>query len=848
MSKSCKRALLAAVGAGALLGGPGLGWAQDGGLAEAQPETEAAAEVEAVVVTAQRREQAIQDVPINVVAYNGEFLDRIGVTDLEELSAFTPGLLVQNQSPNNPGFNIRGLTSDSGEATNEPRVSVYQDGVSISKSRGSYVELFDVERVEVAKGPQSTLFGRGALIGAINIIQNKARIGGDWEGSAAAYAGEFGYARFDLAINAPLGERAALRLAGRQKARDGYVDNLLGGEDFNGFETRAYRLSFAAEPIDGLRIDLIANYQTDEAPGTAFKSRTFLPADPETGRVLGDFGVQSGAALTSGTYGDPVGLEREVYGLTALAEYGLTDALTFNSVTAYRKFDSSEVFDADGFGLPVLVFDEEAQGKQFSQEFRLAYEGEDRVSGFIGLNYFKEDGFQAVPGAIDERLLLALFTGSLDGSPTMALPNALPQPVLSSIPLLAQQLIGLVGRANITDAQAQGIANNLAVQRNVFANSSETQAVDLFADATLAITPRLFLTGGLRYTTSDKTSGYRNEVATRSILGGVLAARGSAPAARAAILSGLAVPGAATIPQSAAFPLPLFGTVSQPTANNGDEETSDLSEDQFTYRLVGRFEVSDRTSLYASYARGRRPSILAVAAPAAPFGPVRFSEITGETVDNYELGAKTYLPAQRLTLDGSVFLYQYSDFQTNILQGAMVVTTNAGEAEGYGFEGQANWRPSDRLTLFATYGFNHSELTTGLFSGNTFRLAPEHKASFGLTGRLPFAGGEVFVTPTYLYQSEVFFADNNDRPELQAGGLFPDRLRDEVQEGYSLLNLRLGYEPASGRWRVEAFADNILDEAYIKDAGNTGDGFGIPTFIAGEPRMIGVGFTLRTGS
>ncbi|MFM8821317.1 MAG: TonB-dependent receptor plug domain-containing protein, partial [Phenylobacterium sp.] len=128
--------------------------------------------VEELIVTAQKREQRTLEVPIALTAYTGDFLDDVGVQEFEELSLLVPGFEVQNQSPNNPGFVMRGITSDDGGATIEPRVSVFQDGVSVSKSRGSYIELFDNARIEVAKGPQSTLFGRSALIGAVNIVQN----------------------------------------------------------------------------------------------------------------------------------------------------------------------------------------------------------------------------------------------------------------------------------------------------------------------------------------------------------------------------------------------------------------------------------------------------------------------------------------------------------------------------------------------------------------------------------------------------------------------------------------------------------------------------------------------------
>ena len=219
------------------------------GAAHAQSASEQVSTVDDVIVTAQLRAQDPVEVPFALTAYSGQFLENLGVQEFEQLSAFVPGFLVQNQSPNNPGFVMRGITSDSGAATAEPRVSVFQDGVSISKSRGSYVELFDLERVEVAKGPQSTLYGRGALIGAVNLVQNRARPG-QFDAQMRAEAGDFGYRAVEGFVNAPVGEDAALRLATRMKTRDGSVENLLGGEDYNGIETKAFRLSVGVQAPD----------------------------------------------------------------------------------------------------------------------------------------------------------------------------------------------------------------------------------------------------------------------------------------------------------------------------------------------------------------------------------------------------------------------------------------------------------------------------------------------------------------------------------------------------------------------------------------------------------------------
>src|SRR5690606_26701639 len=129
---------------------------------------------------------------------------------------------------------------------------------------GSYVELFDMERIEVAKGPQSTLYGRGALIGAVNLVQNRARPG-QCGAAARIEAGDMDYRAVEGFVNAPLGETGALRLATRMKTRDGTVENLLGGENYNSIETKAVRLSGAWALTEDLSFDLIANYQVDDA-------------------------------------------------------------------------------------------------------------------------------------------------------------------------------------------------------------------------------------------------------------------------------------------------------------------------------------------------------------------------------------------------------------------------------------------------------------------------------------------------------------------------------------------------------------------------------------------------------
>ncbi|MDK2746894.1 MAG: TonB-dependent receptor [Brevundimonas sp.] len=810
----------------------------------AQAQSAEPATLDEIIVTAQLRAQKTIEVPFALTAYSGQFLEDLGIQEFEQLSAFVPGFLVQNQSPNNPGFVMRGITSDSGAATAEPRVSVFQDGVSISKSRGSYVELFDLERVEIAKGPQSTLYGRGALIGAVNLVQNRARPG-ETEAYANIEAGNEDYRMVEGALNLPVGETGGLRLATRLKTRGGSVENLLGGEDYNAIETKAVRLSGAWAPSDAMRFDVIGNYQNDHASGTSFKSIAYEPADPNTGAVLGGKEPWEGAALTPGgdfDGGKTLGLSREVWGVTGLARINLNSAWTLNSTTAYREFDNYETFDADGVSLPILTAAEETHGEQWSQDLRLGFDNGGRLTGFVGAGWFHEEGYQRAPAQFDERLVLAQLAGLLDGSPTAVGDNTLP---LSVYPTVARNVLTSMLTPLGAGAYAAPITANLDSNHiETSTNSSELTSYDVFADATYAFTDKFEMSAGVRYTRDDKTTGYASSVDSRSALGALLAIQaGAIPAAQVpAFLAAMANPAFANLPASV---FPLFGLTSQPTANNGDFSYYDSEDDGVTWRVTARYELTDDTNVYANYARGRRPEVISASGPSAPGGAARFSPVDAETVDSYEIGAKSALLDGRLRVDGAVFMYNYENFQTTIQQGTQFITTNAGEAKSYGFEGQANFAVASMLDLFATYAYNHSRFENGIYDGNQFRLSPDNAASIGATWRLPVTGGEIEVQPTYTWQSKVFFSDDNDIPALQTANFVADLIQDEYQDAYGLLNLRIRYTPDSTNWGVEAFGENVLDEEYIKDAGNTGDALGMPTFIAGRPAAYGLVFKLK---
>jgi len=731
--------------------------------------------LEDLMVTAQKRSQPLQDVPITISSIQGEFLSDLDITEFDNFASYVPGLEVQIQSVNNPGFVVRGITSDNGDSRVEPRVSVFQDGVSISKSRGSVVELFDVERIEVLKGPQGTLFGRGAQIGAVHIIQNKPnnQLGGEVT-VGAGNENEFLAKGF---VNSPLIEKKLFgRVAVFYNERDGFINNISGG-NLNGKETFAIRPSLRYLPTDNTVIDFIFNYQKDTPPGTSFKSGTFAPAggnlDPNTFADL--------------ERGNDLFIDRTVWGATLLAKHNFGDTgFKLNSITAYREFDSFESFDADGTVAPVLWFAEDAEGDQFSQEIRLNYDRGGKFSGFTGVNYFYEDGFQRVPFETDERSYFALLT------PLLA--NAGVQ-----VPVIP--LVNPDGSANL-NVQINPLTGQpfKEFHQEETTNFGTTNAVEIFADGTYEVTNKLSLTGGVRITYEDIEGALNTPVA-------------ESPGSLGFILG--------------VSPNNLFA----PTDGKITETENFISA---VGRFVTNYDFGENTNVFASFSRGRRPNVINVNAGNTNI-------LDAETVWSYELGWKQLFFSNRLRFDASGFYYDYNNFQTSVTEltadGLVTETRDTGESTAKGFETSIRANITRNLTWFGNYGFIDAtfddEDANGdpqTLAGNRFRLTPKHSFSVGLNYDKRFSENlSFFANPSYTWKSKVFFEEEN-QPEIS-------------QDDFGLLNVKGGIRLFDEKLELAGYASNLLDNEYIIDAGNTGGAFGIPTFIAGPPRFFGFQIT-----
>lgn len=674
-------------------------------MAQTAPSAEEDANRDAdIIVTAQKFEQKSVDVPITISAVTGERIKELGVSDLDELSAYVPGLNIQEQSANNPGIVIRGITSDSGSSQQGPRVTLYYNGVDISRSRGSYQAIYDLERVEVIKGPQATLFGTASAVGAIILTSAKPQ-----PGISAELTGGFG--NFDqtlLAGHLNSGtEKFAVRFAFEWRKRDGYVENLsLTQEDeLYAQDQFGARLSVRIRPSDAVTVDLTGTYDRQRNGGTPFISGTFAtstgPANPFGNANLGGSPV-SGSVLGI----DELALHRDVYDLNATISADLSDTISFTTVNGYREFNSLETFDADGTAAWYLEFAERATGWQASHEGRFAL-NTPNLRGSVGWNVFTEDGVQAVPFSSEEGTFLQCAANIIPG-------------------------LGCVNSAGVvTAAQATALATGGALTQvpysSEFINGGKNTSYSVFLDATWIPTEALEITAGGRYVWEDRESTYFARV-PRPVLN---------PAATSLI------PGQVD------------------TA--GKTFTAKDNFTAFLPRVNVLFRLSEDTNIFATVSKGRRSPVVQLSAARVNGAPVaNLQLVPEETVWNYEVGLKTAMGP----VSGSIGVYyqKYDGFQVSVVQSnGSTLTQSAGKASNLGVEAEVTVRPTDWLSVFANVGYidggiDKDSTFAPTFAGARFRLQPEWQGAAGFTIDAPIGGGmRVFLTPTVTHRSKIFF-------------------------------------------------------------------------------------------
>lgn len=718
---------------------------------------------EDILVTAQKRTQLVRDVPIALTAVSGDLVETANITEFERLTRFTPGLLVQQQTDSSASFVVRGIEAGNAGAVSEPSISFFLNDVDTSRSRGLSKELFDIDRVEIARGPQGTLYGRGAMVGAIAVYTRRPELD-DIGWMAEGQLGNYDLVQLTGVVNLPIvTDKLAVRVAARFRDRAGYVEDLNGGPAFNDDRMFAARGSLRWQVAEPLRVDLIVDHQADDDAAVMTKAITLASPGGDTSPF--STGAQN--------RGDPPQKRRQT-GVTLLVEGDIATGWTFNSITGWRKVTFEEFFDPDGTTYPFLSAQNLSDDQDIlSQEFRFAY---DNGRGFrvgFGASYYRDETENELNFVINEQYLLA-------GFPRVTTP-------ITRFP---------VGGGIFLPVTTGAFTNILT--RN------QRDSFSVYANVSWDITDRLVLDAGGRYTYDEATVRQANTVGT---IDGVRA---------------IALPNG-------------FGNSLGQTFSNSRSFGFFQPRAALTFRLTESFNV------YGGVARGERAGFpqISFAAPVGGQARPTFSQVDNEQVLNFEIGVKGR-PVEGLNLEATLFTLDYTNFQTLSLD-FPPRTVNAGKALSRGLELSASGRATDWLTLYGNYTLLDTEykdfretiggVVTDL-SGNRFRLAPTHSFTVGGDIRVPLAGDwALFLNGDVQYRSSYFF--NNDN------------LPTERQSAFATVDARVGVEAPGGRMRAELYSENLADTEYLRDVGNAGKLFGVPTAIRANPRFWGVRLTVR---
>jgi iron complex outermembrane receptor protein len=702
-------------------------------LAQEQRESGASEILEELVVTARRREEGLQNAPIAISAYTGETLEYRGVTKLDEITRFVPNLTIENNpsfggASNSAAIYIRGIGQKEFLPTSEPGVGLYVDGVYIARSVGAILDLIDIERLEVLRGPQGTLFGRNTIGGAINITTVTPEPGDEFGGEIGAAYGTDDRINLRGALNIPMGDTLAARVSVASFQQDGYVDRS-DGIDLGDDDTITGRLAVAWRPSDRLSLDFRLDATRDKENGPAMEllgidftdlsqlnglvaavpppmafvhnittaavgpgqpcaatdaagnGITSNPNSPNCydNRYVGKDGKNDGTA--------PARSESDVLGLSADISYEINDNLTLRSITAWRDLDSEFARDGDHSPHRISQFQDTLEQTQFTQELQLlgTYE---RMNWIAGIYYFAEDG---------------------DNENTLDF--------------------------TISNFRSGGEFDN--------------KSMAAFAQLTYDFTDQLHLTVGGRYTDESKKF-HPDQVIYQNYYAGI---------------SQVLPPG---------HPL---AALDAPFLQAGTRILPDLEKEleinEFTPMVNLSYDFADNIMAYATYSEGFKsggftqrvfpPVIPPFTAPPGTPDIDLIPNYDPEFVDVYELGFKSTLLDGRMRFNGAIFHTDYDDLQVQVFDSVAPVTENIGSASIDGVELEMQTAPGDGWLVEASLSWldaGYDEIGTDLTligSDNEFERVPEWASSVGVSKEFMLNEmGSLVVRVDWSYRDDTY--------------------------------------------------------------------------------------------
>jgi len=618
--------------------------------------------IETVTVSAQRRTQLAQDVPIPVQVVTPQVIKSLEATDLAQMSGYVPGLQVSGEQPTQPGYTLRGISvSDFGIGTDSP-IGIYEDGVYTGKTGGALLLFNDVQRIEVLKGPQGTLFGRNSAAGAISVVSNEP--GDYWGAAATARFGNYGAQYYDAMVNAPLGQDLAARVSFVDRRSDGWLRDSATGERYDRDGDWGVRAQLRWNAPADTHVRFIWEHENLAQPARPAIGVVALPPSPGLPPPFVP-GISSTANWIDPLHA-PV-LNDVVNGRESRTFDGATLRIThsfaigdFTSISGYRHFNTYNREDQDGTNRQYLYFDDAniEQNTSWSQEFTLA--NKNALADWVaGADYYYDDANQASE--------LNFFTDSIDT-------------VLNNTGLAPGGLYGPI-------SQATGVSLlGLPWQESMF-NHGIYRAAAVFGDVIWHIAPRWNLTTGVRFTRDEKDFSWYSPVRTAAELDAALAQLypGGTPVVPF-------LPPLQTFQQNLVFNTPASSTAPLRFSNSWNDTSP---------RVVLDYRPAADVMLYGSATKGYQAGGYNALAPGAKYEP--------ETVRNYELGVKSELADHRLLLNASVYYYLYSNLQnlSLITNGSVIpqYQVTVSDVHAKGVETEARWQASEGLRLYLTAAY-----------------------------------------------------------------------------------------------------------------------------------------------
>ena len=782
-----------------------------GGIAQAQQAPTATGAEDAlgeVIVTAARREQALQDVPIAVTAVSDAQLERANVTSTADLLRVAPTMQITTTNSETGGttIRIRGVGTAGNNIGLEGAVGVFIDGVYRQRSGLAMNNMFDIDRIEVLRGPQGTLFGKNTSAGAITVTPKAPRLG-VFDAMVKVGVGNYSNRELQGVINVPIAEDLALRISGAYQRRDGFIEDVRTDDRHQSLDRMLFRGMLRWEPTDRISWRGTVDYseknedccaaiyriaggatllQTSLVPGAV------VPSDPKQYRAIS-------------TPGRPLAENTKDLGFSSHLTIDLGDDITFKSILAHRKFEGFNAVDAD-FGAADIVY----QDSDITQELTSV---EATLNGVWGrLDWLL--GFYYSDESIDYRLAtrygadLKRFVTAATGGAINAATAAVLYPT---------------GGGNTRSDYVQ-----------------DSSSYSFFTHNQFQLTERLGVVAGLRYNHEDKDGGLVNYVTNSpSCGGGPFNGQGAAPPA--------GIPGTLRL----LCPRPLTDTP--------------INESEVTGAAGLNYKFTDDILAYVSYSHGYKAgginldrdaassvlgvspaSGLVIGSQAQVNAAARFDP---EFSNSYEVGVRSQFFDRALTVNATYFRTNYKDFQLNNFNGVGFSIFNVGSVKSHGFEVEGAWLAGRGLSF--TYGLSHVIVKYGKNDPVLLFDPPDNAAP--LPPNLPLAGRTLNNAPKWSVSAGAHYEhDVGDtlKAFIDVGASYRTSLiaganlnAAKAQGDTLLINGRIGLlRDAENGWELALWGANLTNEYYRIVGFDTLFQSGSISDFPGVPRTYGVTF------